>query len=343
MDAYLRILRPLLFRMDPERAHHLALWAVAAGLIRGKVLRDGRLNITAFGKQFPNPLGLAAGLDKDGVAARRWEQFGFGFAELGTLTAHPQPGNPKPRLFRFPDQKAIVNRMGFNNAGSEVAAKNLASTGWSIPIGMNIGKSKVTPLEDAVQDYATSYARLRPFADYVVVNVSSPNTVGLRSLQKVDFFEELLNSLHAMEGEHPPLLIKIAPDLLDEEIDEICRYVGGSEWAGIVATNTTLDKSAVPGAVGFEGGLSGAPLRIRSNAVLERVVGSLPESKTVIGVGGVFGGADVLEKLRIGAHLVQCYTGWVYGGPRMAYQTLTDLLALMEQRGFNSIADVRSS
>lgn len=325
--SYLTILRPLLFRLNAEAAHNLAMFAITRGIIRGRLLRDPRLRVSAMGLEFPNPLGLAAGFDKNALAVERWAGFGFGFAELGTVTSRPQPGNPKPRLFRFPEQKAVVNRMGFNNEGSEAVARRLAGTKARIPIGLNLGKSKVTPLEEAATDYALSYERLAPFADYVVVNVSSPNTPGLRALQDVERLREIVVAMRDVDLEsHPPLLVKIAPDLAHEDIDAVCGWVESDGLAGIVATNTTLDKSQVPGAQGVEGGLSGAPLRDRSTQIVRRIAGQLGPDKTLIGVGGIFSGADLREKLEAGAHLAQVYTGWVYGGPMMPYQTLVEYL-----------------
>ena len=218
MDAYLRLLRPLLFRLDPETVHNVAIWAIARGLIKGKLRRDPRLATSAFGCSFVNPLGLAAGVDKTGACVQRWSGMGFGFAEIGTFTALSQPGNPRPRLFRLPDEKAILNRMGFNNPGSEAAAVAIRSQQRDYPLGINLGKSKVTELADAPADYAQSYGRLAPLADYVVVNVSSPNTPGLRTLQQADSLRALLSTLMEVTENKKPLLLKVAPDLADEDL-----------------------------------------------------------------------------------------------------------------------------
>lgn len=272
-----------------------------------------------FGLDFPNPVGLAAGMDKNAVALPAWQAMGFGFLEAGTITALAQPGNEKPRCFRFPSQEALINRMGFNNRGASAAAKRLrrlkASRRWpSIPVGINIGKSKVTPLENAASDYATSYNLLLPYGDYFVINVSSPNTPGLRTLQDSDSLAQIIRTLKRIHS-GKPLLVKIAPDLTDDAVREMAALAESEKLAGIIATNTTLDHSAIPTPSDQTGGLSGAPLRQRSTEVIRtlRSVTQLP----IIASGGIMDAASAKEKLDAGANLVQIYTGFVYHGPEL--------------------------
>ncbi len=326
--SYEKLLRPLLFRIDPETAHNLAVRAIAMGLVRGKLLTDPRLEVTAAGITFPNPLGLAAGVDKNGVALNRWRGMGFGSAEIGTVTAHPQPGNPKPRMFRYPDQHAVVNRLGFNNSGCRDAAIALQGHRAGIPIGINLGKSKRTPVEDAAADYLTSFRHLAKFADYVTVNVSSPNTPGLRSLQSVDALREILEPLILENHLAKPIFVKIAPDLHFDDITAVAELCGELRLGGIIATNTTLDHSALPRGRDQNGGLSGEPLREKSNAVLRHLKAVSPPGLALVGVGGIFSGRDLYEKLALGASWAQVYTGWIYGGPMMPYRTLLEYLGL---------------
>lgn len=327
--VYERVLRPLLFRIDPETAHNAAIAMIARGLVRGRLLRDPRLATTAVGLEFPNPLGLAAGFDKNAVAVDRWKGLGFGFAEIGTVTLHPQPGNPKPRLFRLPADRALVNRLGFNNEGAETIAARLARARPGIPLGVNIGKSKSTPLAEATGDYAASYERLLPYGDYFVVNVSSPNTPGLRGLQERGPLEEILAGL----GRERPLLVKVAPDLTPKELDDVLDVASSQGLAGIVATNSTISRQGLTRDPGEEGGLSGAPLAPLADATLGYLAKHRPQGMTLIGVGGIFTGADLYRKLRLGANLAQVYTGWVYGGPSMAARTLLEYLAIVDREG----------
>jgi dihydroorotate dehydrogenase len=324
---YETILRPLLFRFDPERAHHLAIRCLRvapqipgalAGLRTFASEPDPR---TVFGLQFRNRVGLAAGLDKNGVAIPAWEAMGFGFVEIGTVTAQPQPGNPRPRIFRYPKAEALINRLGFNNDGADVVAERLrrlrdSSRCPSIPIGVNIGKTKVTPLPEAGADYIYSFQRLAPVADYVALNVSSPNTPGLRSLQEHDALVELLRSV--MDENHrldsaKPILLKIAPDLSDDALQQIGEACESAQISGLIATNTTLDHSLLTGQVDEEGGLSGEPLRARATAVIRllRKTTRLP----IIGVGGIDDPISAKEKVQAGADLLQVYTGLIYRGP----------------------------
>ena len=272
-----------------------------------------------FGLHFPNPVGLAAGMDKNAVALPGWQAMGFGFLEAGTITALAQPGNEKPRCFRFPSQEALINRMGFNNRGASAAAKRLrrlkASRRWpSIPVGINIGKSKVTPLENAASDYATSYNLLLPYGDYFVINVSSPNTPGLRTLQDSDSLAQIIRTLKRIHS-GKPLLVKIAPDLTDDAVREMAALAESEKLAGLIATNTTLDHTAIPAPADQTGGLSGAPLRQRSTEVI-RILRSATQLP-IIASGGIMDATSAKEKLDAGANLVQIYTGFVYHGPEL--------------------------
>ncbi len=326
MSAYERLLRPILFRMDPERVHNVALWAIARGLIRGKLLVDPRLERTVAGIRFPNPLGLAAGFDKNGVALDRWKDMGFGFAEAGTATWLAQPGNPKPRLFRLPEDRAVINRFGFNNSGAAELANRLRAAQPGIPIGINIGKSKAAPLEQAIQDYEQSFSALKHLGDYFVVNVSSPNTPGLRTLQEKGPLTELLSTLRKLDG-NTPLFVKVSPDLSNEDLLDVVEVAKTCRFTGIVATNTTLSRDGLSTSIVQDGGLSGKPLFARSNECL-RILSEASQGELIlIGVGGVFSGDDLRGKLELGASLVQIYTGWVYGGPKSAARILLEFLA----------------
>jgi dihydroorotate dehydrogenase len=333
---YKKLLRPALFQLDPERIHHIAM----AGL-RGLAYLPWHpapnpvLAREVFGIRFPNPIGLAAGFDKNANVLPAWEKLGFGFIEAGTITAAGQPGNPKPRIFRLPAQEAIINRMGFNNDGAEAVAVRLArlraSGRWpSIPLGLNIGKTKVTPIEKAAADYLFSFEKLFPFADYFVLNVSSPNTPGLRALQGKEALDELLGVIQQRNRELSPpsrlrpVLLKIAPDLDFPQIEEIIALVEQHGLAGIVATNTTLDHSSVPEALRREGGLSGVPVRARSTEIVRFICSrtDLP----VIAVGGIHDAGSAMEKLDAGAALIQLYTGFIYEGPPLLRQIAAALV-----------------
>ncbi len=327
---YERILRPLLFTLDPETAHHLALRALQmpGALAALRKFAPPPRPLSFFGVSFRNPLGLAAGFDKNGVAIPAWDALGFGFVEIGTVTAKAQPGNPKPRIFRYPDEQALINRLGFNNDGAEVIATRLRRLRASarpptIPIGVNLGKSRVTPLEEAAADYLFSFRLLQPLADYIALNVSSPNTPGLRSLQHYEALVDLLRTITTENARSPlakPILLKIAPDLSEEELHEIVRACEEFGLAGIIATNTTLQHVPIPPAVDEAGGLSGAPLRARSTDVVRtlRAQTALP----IIGVGGIFDAASAREKFQAGAQLLQVYTGYIYRGPGLLRELL---------------------
>jgi len=308
--------------LPAETAHNLAILGLRMtppSLLRAAFGATPQKPTKLFGLTFPNPVGLAAGMDKDASALRAWEALGFGFVEAGTITALAQPGNPKPRCFRYPSQQALINRMGFNNSGASVAAVRLArqkaSSRWPrVPVGINIGKSKLTPNEQAASDYATSYKLLLPFGDYFVINVSSPNTPNLRALQDRDSLAEIIRTLKRINN-IKPLLVKIAPDLTDEAVRDIAALAESEHLAGLIATNTTLDHSSVPKDSDQQGGLSGTPLRQRSTEVL-RIMRSATDLP-IIASGGIMDVASAHEKLEAGASLIQLYTGFVYHGPEL--------------------------
>jgi dihydroorotate dehydrogenase len=325
---YERFIRPLLFSLDAETAHDLTI-----GLLRSASHVDLTLRAlsffqpapkpkTVFGVNFPNPIGLAAGLDKNGVALPAWAAMGFGFIEIGTVTAKAQLGNPKPRIFRFPEQQALINRLGFNNDGADAIASRLQklreSGRWpgNCRVGINIGKSRITPLSEATGDYLYSFRLLRDFADYVALNVSSPNTPGLRELQEPATLSRLLQAIHnENQSNARPILVKIAPDLSSTESEEIIAACKESKVAGIIATNTTLDHSSIPSERDQAGGLSGAPLLEKSTALVRSVVA---KSKIpVIASGGISDAESAREKFEAGAQLLQVYTGYIYRGPRL--------------------------
>lgn len=356
-----RLIRPLLFTLEPETAHRVAFRALAAWqawLERRappSATGDPLLAQQIWGLHFAHPLGLAAGFDKNGALPHVWPALGFGFAEIGTVTARPQPGNPPPRLFRLPAEHALINRLGFNNDGAEAVARQLAARLRKrrppCPLGLNLGKSKVVALEDATDDYLASLRALAPLADYIVVNVSSPNTPGLRDLQGEAQLAPLLAALQsenrriaaAANRTPPPLLVKLAPDLSDDGLAALVAVAQRHEVAGLIATNTTTDRSVLPPhhrLSGEAGGLSGAPLRDRSTAMLRAVYRLTRGAMPLIGVGGISSGADAYEKLRAGASLLQAYTGFVYGGPGFAVRVCNELRALLRRDGVHNVAQI---
>ena len=327
--------RPLLFRLDAEQAHDLALKSLDAawrlGLNPLLATRPKPLPTTAFGLSFRNPVGLAAGLDKNGDAIDALAALGFGFIEIGTTTPRPQAGNPKPRMFRLPEHEAVINRLGFNNAGVDALVRNVENSrlkrrGGDCVLGINIGKNKDTPNEQAAADYLHCLGRVYPLADYVTVNISSPNTAGLRELQEEKALRALVSEifearerLATRHGRRVPVLVKIAPDLSDDDIDASARVLGELGVDGVVVSNTTVDRLAVEGhALAKEaGGLSGRPLYGKSTAVLRRMRSRLPARIPLVGVGGILSGADAVGKVTAGAELVQFYTGLIYRGPSL--------------------------
>ncbi len=329
---YKSFIKPLFFLLPPERAHYLSFDLLklalkvpgVKGVFRKRfVVEDDRLKRTVFGIEFPNPVGLAAGFDKDAKLYNELEHVGFGFVEIGTVTPRPQSGNPKPRLFRLPGDNALINRMGFNNEGMEAAVERLKKRKTKIVIGGNIGKNKITPNEEATADYEKCFDALFDHVDYFVVNVSSPNTPNLRDLQEKEPLKALLN--HLMDRnrtrEHPkPLLLKIAPDLTDSQLDDIIEIVAETKIDGVIATNTTIARAPLTTdqrsieAIGA-GGLSGQPLTDRSTHVIRYLHDKSNGSFPIIGVGGISSGEQALAKLKAGASLIQVYTGYVYEGP----------------------------
>jgi dihydroorotate dehydrogenase len=332
-SLYEDLLRPLLFLVDPEKVHELALHSLRlASLLPPPNTKDLRspLRREVFGLSFPNPIGLAAGFDKNGIAIPALAALGFGSVEIGTVTAVAQPGNPKPRMFRVPEAEAIVNRLGFNNRGAAAVAQHLQilrkTARWpTIPVGINIGKSRVAPLENAVQDYVESLRLLRDCGDYFVLNVSSPNTPGLRSLQDPAALEPLCLTLRE-ELQTKPLLLKIAPDLTWKQIDDILATAESTAMAGIIATNTTIDHFSIPVARRTQGGLSGQPLRDRSYEILKYI--KTRTQLPVISVGGIMNPADAFARFDAGADLIQLYTGFIYRGPGIVRQICRALVEL---------------
>ncbi|MDX6741881.1 quinone-dependent dihydroorotate dehydrogenase [Actinocorallia sp. A-T 12471] len=320
-------------RIDPERVHHLTIRALRViGAVPGLAALLRRLlgpqgpTVRAFGLDFPGPLGLAAGFDKDAVAYEALGAFGFSHVEIGTVTGEAQPGNPRKRLFRLTADRAIINRMGFNNGGAAAAAPRLRRPRKAI-VGVNIGKTKAVPEEEAAADYVKSTRLLSPLADYLVVNVSSPNTPGLRDLQTVDKLRPLLAAVQEAKGT-TPLLVKIAPDLADEDVDAVADLALDLGLDGIIATNTTIGRDGLrsdPSLTAETGGLSGAPLKARSLEVLKRLKARTGDRLTLISVGGVETADDVRERIAAGATLVQGYTAMIYGGPLWAYRINREL------------------
>jgi dihydroorotate dehydrogenase len=352
---YRRVVRPVLYRLgkgDAEVAHEQTLHGLrrlsrvpgaVSALSRSYGSLPTGLARTVFGVRFPSPVGLAAGMDKNGIALPAWRALGFGYVEVGTVTAHAQPGNPRPRLFRLVESEAVINRMGFNNLGSQALAERLEGYGdLGYPLGISIGKSKVTPLEDAVEDYVTSLRRLYRYGDYFAVNVSSPNTPGLRSLQDSGHLRELLTALHAEASSlvspaarPKPILVKIAPDLTESAIDEllgVCTDVG---VAGIIATNTTIGRSGLAasdqGSANEAGGLSGRPLTEISAKTVAHIHAETQGALPIIGVGGILDPSDAARLFDAGASLVQLYTGLIFRGPGLVRRT--NRLLAHEPRG----------
>ena len=334
-NGYELFVRPVLFSLDAETAHHVTMrflrsvshFDVALRVL--KLFQPTSKPRTLFGLTFRNPIGLAAGLDKNGVALPAWAALGFGFIEIGTVTAKAQPGNPKPRIFRLPKQLALINRLGFNNDGADAIAQRLRalreSKRWpAVPVGINIGKSRVTPLEQATGDYLYSFRLLRDFADYVTLNISSPNTPGLRELQEPEKLSELLSAIGNEKGSAPkPLIVKISPDVSEAELKAILAVCEQNDVSGIIATNTTLDHSSIPSQLDQTGGLSGAPLREKSAALVREIAGR--SRIPVIASGGIFDAESARKRFQAGAQLIQLYTGLVYRGPQLLRE-ITDTM-----------------
>ena len=335
--------RSLLFALDAERAHHLALMAIEAAYRTGTNPLLGRRPPAypqeVFGLVFDNPVGLAAGLDKNGAHVDALAALGFGFLEIGTTTPRPQTGNPKPRMFRIPEHRAVINRLGFNNLGVDVLVRNAEAARYRGVLGINIGKNKDTPNERAVDDYLYCLERVYARASYVTVNISSPNTQGLRDLQEAGALQRFLATLRerqealaAQHGARKPMLVKIAPDLDAMQMDAIAEVLLATEIDGLICTNTTIDRSAVHGARHADetGGLSGAPLLQPANAVLQGMAERVGARIPLVGVGGVLSGADAVSKFHAGASLVQCYTGLVYRGPALVGEAVEAIRSMSQ-------------
>jgi len=355
---YRSLLRPLLFRLPPETAHEIALHALSVGLRAGALRRVAASRfrrepfgaLERFGLKFANPVGLAAGFDKNGAVATEMAALGFGFVEVGTVTHHAQPGNPRPRLFRLSKDRALINRAGFNNDGAAALARKLTARRPDCVLGVNIGKSRAVKIEDAVGDYLASFEVVHPLADYIAVNVSSPNTPHLRELQRADRLSSLLGALQKRNGELSaeqkrvmvPLLVKVSPDLEMRELEMIVDVARRAGVAGIIATNTTTDRaglrssSEVIASCG-EGGLSGMPLRRRSTQMIAALHRLSRGSLTIVGVGGIFNSADAWEKICAGASLVQIYTGLVYEGVTIARDINDELAEIVHREGFSTL------
>jgi dihydroorotate dehydrogenase len=337
-----KLIKPLLFQFDPETIHYVVtgalrranrIWGVKSLLKNLYQLEDKRLAREVLGLKFKNPLGLAAGFDKNASMIEELAEFGFGFIEIGTVTPLPQPGNEKPRMFRLPQDDALINRMGFNNQGVDVVAARLKQVNRKgLIIGGNIGKNKLTPNEDAVSDYIKCFDRLFDVVDYFVVNVSSPNTPGLRELQEKEPLKHILNTLQQRNNKNQisrPILLKIAPDLTNSQLDDIIEIVMETKIAGLIATNTTISRDDLVSSENLKkesGGLSGKPLSNRSTEVICYLSEHSNKSFVIIGVGGIHSPEDAIEKIQAGASLIQLYTGFIYEGPGLIKRILKGLL-----------------
>jgi dihydroorotate dehydrogenase len=354
-----RIIRPILFSLSAESAHEFALGSLRRTL-QNSALRhaaENRFhrapfgNLKRFGLTFRNPVGLAAGFDKNGTAADLLSSLGFGFIEVGTVTSEAQPGNPKPRIFRLPRDRALINRLGFNNCGAKALVKNLKKHRPDCVLGINIGKSRGVAIEKAIPDYLKTLGTIYHTADYVAVNVSSPNTPQLRELQQPEMLRDLLGALQSRNTElaaktflpaPKPILLKIAPDLSDEDIESLVEIALDQGVAGIIATNTTINRDGLQSArarieaIG-EGGLSGAPLRDRSNEIISQIYRLTKGSLPIVGVGGIFTAEDAWKKICAGASLVQLYTGFIYEGPGVARDINDGLRQIVSKEGFVSL------
>jgi dihydroorotate dehydrogenase len=341
-----RWLRPLLFLFPAEFAHRLGLLALRwLGMpwlrrrVRRRLLPDlPELATSRFGLTFPTPIGVAAGLDKSGTAASGLFALGFGFVEVGTVTPRPQPGNPKPRLFRIPADGALINRMGFNNPGAAAVARRISNAFRPGPLGVNIGRNKLTSEAEVAADYVAAARAVEKVADYLVVNVSSPNTPGLRDLQRAEKLLPLLRTIRGALGSKP-LLLKFAPDLADADLDSLCDAAVEADVAGLIATNTTVWRPSAIAPYAEPGGLSGRPLRPLAMRALRRAFGRVGNRLPIVGVGGLESGADLLERLRSGACLLQSYTGLIYGGPGWGSSVTLGLALELRKAGFRSIGE----
>ncbi|BCL76253.1 dihydroorotate dehydrogenase (quinone) [Jeongeupia sp. HS-3] len=337
------LLRPLLFMLDAERAHGLTFSMLdtlhSFGFLRAFTSQPEPSPVTVMGIEFPNPVGLAAGLDKNGEHIDALAELGFGFLEIGTVTPRPQPGNPKPRLFRLPEAEGIINRMGFNNGGVDALIENVQRAQYKGVLGINIGKNADTPIENATDDYLIGLEKVYEYASYVTVNISSPNTKNLRQLQQADELAQLLDALKAKQiamanrhGRYVPLALKIAPDLDAHQVDDIAERLINSGIDAVIATNTTLARTGVEHLKhGKEaGGLSGAPVRSKSTHVIRDLTDALHGKLPIIGAGGILAGEHAVEKIRAGASLVQLYSGLIYRGPQLVAECVEAVAALRD-------------
>jgi dihydroorotate dehydrogenase len=346
-----KLVRPMMFRFDAERAHEIGVIALKKGLAAPFYSNASNLKfgpIERFGLKFTNPIGIAAGFDKNALVFNQLSSLGFGFVEVGTVTFHPQPGNEKPRMFRLPEDQALINRLGFNNDGAATIAERLKRSNRKCVVGINIGKNKDVPNEAAVENFVACFEIVHTVADYIAVNVSSPNTRGLRDLQKGENLDELVSALQTRNRElgPKPLLVKIAPDLTDDDVDTavyICMQHG---IVGIIATNTTISRQGLKTrsveSLGA-GGLSGKPLADRSTQVISRIYKKTSGKLPVIGVGGIFTAEDAFDKIAAGASLIQAYTGFVYGGPTFARDLNKGLERILDAKGFSSLDEAVGS
>ncbi len=349
-----KALRPWLFRIPPETAHEAALLGLRAlGLVRRPPAAPGAgaLAVTTLGLRFPNPLGLAAGFDKNGYAIRGLAALGFGFLEIGTVTPRAQPGNPRPRLFRLTEQRALINRLGFNNEGADRVVARLRRCRHPVPIGVNIGKNRDTPLHRAVDDYRIGFAALAPYADYVTVNLSSPNTPGLRALQEPETARTLLGALREDQaaltrriGRRVPIAVKIAPDFAAETLDALLQVLKEVGCDAVIATNTTVSRPGMGHlrTAAEQGGLSGAPLAPRSREIISKVFNALPEIP-IIGAGGIIDAGEAWSHLLAGASLIQIYTGLIYEGPGLVRAILSGLADRVCASGHNDLGKALSA
>ena len=345
--VYRSLVRPLLFRLPAETAHELALHSLSLVPSRliAKRFSDPTLSIERFGLKFSNPIGLAAGFDKNGIALQPLAALGFGFIEAGTVTFHAQPGNPRPRLFRLSEDRALINRAGFNNEGAAAFARRVAQHRPDCVLGVSIGKSKITPLENAIEDYLASFELVYKIADYVAVNVSSPNTPQLRELQQSQQLEALLSALQTRRRElekDVPLLVKLSPDLERRDLEMIVEVIERVQIDGIIATNTTVSRAnlrtdAKRVAAFGEGGLSGKPLKDRATRMIAELYQLTGGRIPLIGVGGIFTAEDAWEKIAAGASLVQLYTGFIYQGPRIAQEINEGLAKILAREGLPNL------
>lgn len=351
MSFYNSIIRPTLFNLSAETAHEFAINSLRLGL-SSELLQNqftkrfecnefGELN--RFGLAFKNPLGMAAGFDKNAIVVNQLSALGFGFVEIGTITFNPQNGNDKPRLFRLPEDKAIINRFGFNNEGSPTVIERLKKLNPKCVLGVNIGKNKDVPNEEAIENYLKSFELALEVADYITVNVSSPNTPNLRELQKAENLEELLKTLQDNNPKKVPLLVKIAPDLAESEIEAIVDIALKLDFAGIIATNTTISREGLKTNIEEAGGLSGKPLTKRSTEVISIIYQYSKGKLPIIGVGGIFTAQDAFEKITAGACLLQAYTGFIYQGIGFAKEINFGLARILKEKGFNNLDEAIGS